>query len=281
MGETRDVTDPHRPDIDAILAKRHDNGGDFWATPDRRIYVGSPFSTLSSLVMLHELGVKPSHEAVRGGLDLVWNAWRDDGRIRLAPKAPLYPCYTAEAARVLSRFGCANDERVRRTASYFIDTAHDTGGWRCQFTKFGKGPETVCANPGATLFVLDALRYVEGPNAGREIDRAVESLLDHWEIRKPIGPCHYGIGTLFNQVEYPFLRYNLFFYVYVLSFYDRAKDDKRFRDALQTLESKLDDAGQMVVERPHRALKELKFCEKKKPSTLATVRYKEIVDNLA
>lgn len=133
MGETRDVTDPHRPDIDAILAKRHDNGGDFWATPDRRIYVGSPFSTLSSLVMLHELGVKPSHEAVRGGLDLVWNAWRDDGRIRLAPKAPLYPC----------------------------------------------------------------------------------------------------------------------------------------------------DAGQMVVERPHRALKELKFCEKKKPSTLATDRYKEIVDNLA
>ena len=164
---------------------------------------------------------------------------------------------------------------------YFIDTVHETGGWRCQFTKFGKGPETECANPGATLFVLDALRYVEGPNAGPEIDRAVESLLDHWEIRKPIGPCHYGIGTLFNQVEYPFLRYNLFFYVYVLSFYDRAKDDERFRDALLALEAKLDDAGHIVVERPHRALKGLGFCEKGKPSALATVRYKEIADNLA
>jgi hypothetical protein len=25
------------------------------------------------------------------------------------------------------------------------------------------------------------------------------------------------------QIEYPFLRYNLFYYVYVLSFYERAK----------------------------------------------------------
>ena len=73
--------------------------------------------------------------------------------------------------------------------------------------------------------------------------------------RKPIGPCHYGIGTLFMQVEYPFLRYNLFFYVYVLSFYDCAKGDDRFLDALQTLESKLDESGRVVVERPHRALK--------------------------
>ena len=27
------------------------------------------------------------------------------------------------------------------------------------------------------------------------------------------------------QIEYPFVRYNLFYYVYVLSFYERAKGD--------------------------------------------------------
>lgn len=276
----RDVSNLHQSDIDAILAKRHDNGGDFWASSDHRIYVGSPFSTLSSLSMLYELGLTSSHEAVRGGLDLVWDAWRDDGKIRLAPKAPLYPCYTAEAARVLGRFGYANDERLLKTASYFIEGAHGTGGWRCEFTKFGRGPETECANPGATLFVLDALRFVEDVNSGPEIDRAVESLLDHWEVRQPIGPCHYGIGTLFMQVEYPFLRYNLFFYVYVLSFYQRAKTDDRFLEALRALEAKLDGSGRVVVERPHRALKGLAFCKKGKPSDLATARYEEIVDNL-
>lgn len=41
------------------------------------------------------------------------------------------------------------------------------------------------------------------------------------------------------QVEYPFRNYNLFMYVYVLSFYNRAKDDWRFLEALKALKSKL------------------------------------------
>lgn len=276
------MSDRYRADIDAILARRHDNGGDYWASEDGRIYVGNPFSTLSSLLMLHELGLETSHEAVRGGLDRVWDAWRDDGRIRLAPKAPLYPCYTAEATRVLCRWGHADDDRLQKTAAYLIDDAHETGGWRCQFTRFGRGPETKCANPGATLFVLDILRFMaETWSNAPEADRAVESLLDHWETRKPIGPCHYGIGTRFLQVEYPFLRYNLFFYVYVLSFYKRARSDDRFREAARALESKLDEDGRLVVERPHRGLKGLSFCRKGEPSDLATARYREIRENLA
>ena len=85
-------------DIQTVLAKRHHNGGDFWATEDGRVYVGSPFSTLSSLGILHELGLPSTHEAVVGGVELIFRAWRDDGQIRLGPNAPLYPCYTAEAA---------------------------------------------------------------------------------------------------------------------------------------------------------------------------------------
>jgi hypothetical protein len=218
----------HSADILTIIGKRHHNGGDFWATPDGRIYVGSPFSTISSLGMLHELGVQRTHEAVQGGLELIFDAWRDDGRIRLAPKAPLYPCYTAEAARMLCRFGYADDERVQLTAGYLLDDAHESGGWRCNFTKFGRGPETECANPGATLCALDVLRFTGHTEAGAIVDCAVESLLSHWETRRRCGPCHYGIGKRFMQVEYPFLRYNLFFYVYVLSFYPAARADGGF-----------------------------------------------------
>lgn len=268
-------------DVAAILAKRHHNGGDFWATPDGRIYVGSPFSTLTSLAMLHELGVPRSHEAVRGGLNLVLAAWHDDGRIRLAPSAPWYPCYTAEAARVLCRYGHADDERLQLTAAWFLENAHDTGGWRCNFTKFGRGPETQCANPGATLFVLDALRLTGHAEAGTVVDDAVESLLVHWEIRRPCGPCHYGIGSRFMQVEYPFLRYNLFYYVYVLSFYRAAVSDPRFREAAAALAARLDDAGRVIVEAPHRGLKGLSFCRRGELSELATLRYREIVANMA
>lgn len=82
------------------------------------------------------------------------------------------------------------------------------------------------------------------------------------------------------QVEYPFLRYNLFYYVCVLSFYARAKNDQRYLEALRALESKLDSRGRVVVEHPHRKLADLHFCAKGRPSDLATNRYREIVNNL-
>ena len=45
------------PDVDAVLARRHDNGTDYWASADGRLGVGDPFSTLTSLLILHELKV--------------------------------------------------------------------------------------------------------------------------------------------------------------------------------------------------------------------------------
>ena len=126
-------------DIEEILSRRHDNGADYWATTDGRIYVGNPFSTIGSLNLLHELKLPRDHEAVRGGLDLILDACREDGRIRVAPRSPMYPCYTAEAARVLCRYGLTDDPAVQRSVTYLLQATHDSGGWRCSFTKFGRG----------------------------------------------------------------------------------------------------------------------------------------------
>ncbi len=269
-------------DIQAILSRRHNNGADFWATADGRIYVGNPYSTIACLGMLHELGVDEDHEAVQGGLKLILDAVRDDGRIRVAPKTPMYPCYTAEAARMLCRFGLADNALVQSVVTYLTDSVHESGGWRCSFSRFGRGPETVCANPGATLYALDVLGWVREFREGSlATDGAVDFLLNHWETRQPIGPCHWGIGSLFMQIEFPFYRYNLFFYVYVLSFFSYAQQDPRFLDALSVLQSKLSDDGQVIVERPHRGLKGLSFCAKGLPSELATLRYREIQANIA
>lgn len=81
------------------------------------------------------------------------------------------------------------------------------------------------------------------------------------------------------QVEYPFRSYNLFQYVYVLSFHSRARSDKRFREAFAALQSKTVDQ-QIVVERVVSKLAGLAFCRKGKPSILATKRYQEIIANL-
>lgn len=262
------------------MAKRHHNGGDYWASSDGRVGIGSPFSTLECVLMLSDLGMNRSDPLLKGASELILDCWRDDGRFGLAPGASIYPCHTAGAARVLCRTGYAEDRRLQRTFDHLLGTAHTDGGWRCKTFKYGRGPETEFSNPGPTLDALDAFRFTKYVNREQALDRAVEFLLDHWVRRKPLGPCHFGIGTLFMQVEYPLRRYNLFNYVYVLSFYERAQGDRRFQQALEMLESKM-HGGKVVVENPHRKLANLSFCKEGLPSDAATVQYRQILQNLS
>lgn len=267
-----------RADVEAILATRHANGADFWATPDGRLSKGGPFSTLEAPPLLVELGADPAtDEALRGAADLLLAAWREDGRFRLSPSGAIYPCQTINAARALALLGHAADERLQRTFDHLLATLHDDGAWRCRKFSYGRGPETASSNPGPTLVGLDALRLAGLTDAAPP--GAVDLLLGHWVSRAPLGPCHYGIGSLFLQVEYPFRSYNLFGYVHVLSHYPRARADPRFREALAALESRLVD-GQVVVERVHRSLAGLTFCRKGEPTELGTRRYREILANL-
>lgn len=272
------TTKRYTSDIEAIIAKRYDNGDDLWTTPDRRIYKGSPFSTIESVIMLAELG-STSTSIMKEAGDLILGLWREDGRFQIAPKSAIYPCHTANVARALCRLGYSNDNRLIKTLNHLLEIQHNDGGWRCNTYKFGRGEETAFSNPGTTLAALDAFRFSSFLNKDKRLDNAVESLLRHWESRKPIGPCHYGIGSLFMKVEYPFLRYNLFFYVYVLSFYKRARNDARFMDALNVLKSKTID-GKIIVEHPNSKLANFSFCKKGEPSELATNRYLEILNNM-
>ena len=267
-------------DIEAVLSHRYDNGADLWATPDKRLLKGSPFSTFDSVLYLLELGVAPEEPILKDAAELILSTWQPDGRFKIYPTGGIYPCQTAIAAHALCALGCAEDERLQKTFRHFLDTQYPDGGWRCKKFSYGHGPETEYSNPQPTLTALNAFRYSAYLNREPALDRAVDFLLEHWVIKKPIGPCHYGIGTLFMQVEYPFRGYNLFEYIYVLSFYNRAKADPRFQEAFEALRSKTVN-GQIVVERVVPKLAKLDFCKKGQPSALATRRYQEILTNLA
>ena len=266
-------------DVAVILSHRHDQGADWWTTPDRKLLKGAPFTTLESALYLMELGVTPQHEALEAVAQLIFDAWREDGRIKTAPSGGLYPCHTALAANVLCRMGYGNDARVKRTLAYFLDAQRPDGGWRCEKYSFGHSEETQYSTPYTTLVVLDLFRQIPGFEDDLRLDRAVAFLLAHWVIRRPIGPCHYGIGSRFMQVEYPMRGYGLFYYVYVLSFYARARSDERFQAALKALSAKT-VSGEMVVERVVPKLSALTFCRKGRPSAGATARWREILQNI-
>lgn len=273
------VKNEYLSDVETILSHRHDNGADLWATPDKRLLKGSPFSTFDCALYLSELGMPPEDPVLKAAADLIFSVWQEDGRFKIYPKGSILPCQTAIAANVLCHLGYVSDNRIQNTFRHLLDTQYKDGGWRCNKFSYGHGEETEYSNPKPTLNVLDAFRFSDYLNKEQALDNAVDFLLEHWVIRKPIGPCHYGIGTLFMQVEYPFRNYNLFEYVYILSFYDRAKNDRRFLEAFECLKSKTVD-GQIIVERVVPKLAKLSFCKKGAPSALATKRYLEIVERL-
>lgn len=273
------VENQYLSDVETILSHQHDNGAGLWTTPDKRLIKGSPFSTLESVLYLLELGMEPTDSLLKEAAELIFSAWQPDGSFKLYPRGSVYPCYTANAANVLCHMGYATDRRLQKTFQYLLDIQYTDGGWRCNKFSFGRGPETEYSNPHPTLMALDAFRFSGYLNNEPALDKAVDFLLEHWIIKRPIGPCHYGIGTLFMQVEYPFRNYNLFMYVYVLSFYNKAKNDQRFLEALKALDSKVVN-GQIIVNRVVPKLAKLSFCKKGEPSALATIRYREILKNL-
>jgi hypothetical protein len=266
-------------DIERLLRSRHHNGGDYWASADGRWGVGSPWSSFACGLMLVELGLDTADPLLRGIADLLWACQAEDGRIRPGPHLGTQPCHTAHAARLLCRLGHGGDGRLDRTFEHLLATQSPDGGWRCNVQKYGAGPDTDASNPGVTLSVLDAFRYRDDLPASVSADRAVDTLLDHWLVRRPLGPCRFGIGSRFMRLEYPFTRYNLFMYVYVLSFFPRATGSPAFAAAHAALRANLVD-GMMVVGHQNPRLKEIEFCREGRPSTQATRRYGEVLANL-
>ena len=198
----------------------------------------------------------------------------------MTPSGGILPCHTAYAANLMCRLGYVYDERIQATLRYFLENPWDDGGWRCNKFSFGRGSETEHSNPLPALNILNAFRHSAYLNNEAKLDRAVEFLLAHWTTRKPIGSCQYGMGSRFMQIEYPLWHYSLFQYVYMLSFYDRAKKDERFSEAFSALQGKLVD-GMIIVERNVPKLSTLAFCKRGQASELATKRYREILTNLA
>ena len=266
-------------DVTAILARRQDLGGDLWTTPDKRLLKGSPFNTLECVGYLIELGMAPEEPVLRDAVELIWSTWLPDGRFRLYPNTTPLPCQTAFAARILCQAGCASDPRLQTTLNHLLESRWEDSGWRCNRFPYGRGLESEHSNPHPTLQALDAFRLAGRANTEARLDQSVGFLLAHWDTSVPIGPCHYGIGKLFMQPEFPFRSYNLFYWVYVLSFYRYARADPRFQAAHQMLADKT-KGGQIIIERVVPKLANLSFCRKGQPSVLATKRWQEIQANV-
>ena len=209
--------------------------------------------------------------------DQGWDYWTTEDR-RLGKGAP-FSCL--ESAEYLLELGMNPQEEIlQKVAELLWESWREPG----EFRLYPKGAVFPCQTiPAATLLVR--LGHEDDPRMKQTLKHLLTTRYEDggWWCKKFYfgkGPCHYGIGTLFMQVEYPFRGYNLFYYLYVLSFYKKARNDQRFKEAFKVLQEKT-VADQIVVERVVPKLRKLNFCKKDQVSLLATERYQEILTNIA
>ena len=111
------------------------------------------------------------------------------------------------------------------------------------------------------------------------IQNEIEDILSASEINggrywsRSDGDIHAPSG--FSTIDVLNIRYNLFYYVYILSKYKITKDDKRFQDALNILIEKADN-NKVFPETPHNSWRKYSFAQKNKYSEYATNRFLEI-----
>ncbi len=267
--------------INEILNRQNHNGGQFWSREDGDIHAPSGFSTIDTLSVLGEIGYSINDKPqIADAVDFIFAYQTSEGSFKYSKKSSKLPCLTARIIAALGRLGLKNDPRVEKSYEWLIDTQRNDGGWRCATVKLGKSPLTDTSNPGTTLYVLDAFRFRDNTSEMIEkLNKGADFLLQHWEIRQPIGPCNFGIGSRFMKIEYPFLRYNLFYYVYILSFYEKAKNDQRFKEAFKQLKDKTKN-DKLIPESPHKAWQKFDFAKKGQISEMGTKRWNEIKNNI-
>lgn len=270
----------YNSEIEEIISSCQINGGAYWSRHDGNIHAPSGFSTIDVLYTLGEIGVKVTDsETVRKAIDFLFSYYDEKGSFKYSPKSAKLPCITARILAALGKLGYPNDFRIEKCYRYFLETQQNDGGWRCATAKHGLAPEKDASNPGTTLYVLDAFQFRNNPEADRiQLDNAISFLLKHWETRLPLGPCRFGIGSQFLAIEYPFLRYNLFYYVYVLSKYEKARKDSRYHEALISLRKKTVE-NKIFPETPHKLWSKYSFAQKNQYSKNATKRFMEVIES--
>ncbi len=182
-------------------------------------------------------------------------------------------CDAPTVLHAVLAMGLGGDRRVQQALDHLASLARDNG-WPCaaapELGKF-RGPgrkSDPC--PIANLAALKALAHLPALADSPAARAGVEMLLGHWERRGDAKMYLFGIGTDFRKLKYPFVWYDILHVTDVLSRFESARRDPRFRDMLQAMAAQADAEGRFTAGSMYQAWKGWSFADKKRPSPWLT-----------
>lgn len=173
----------------------------------------------------------------------------------------------------IAKMGLADHSGVRKGVGYLLSLVRENG-WPCVVSKeLGKfrGPgrkDDPC--PYVNLIMLKLLALYPEYRDCRESRIGVECLLDLWSTSLERHPYMFFMGTDFRKLKAPFIWYDILHVVDVLSQFDFARSDDRFKEMLAVINAKADQHGLFTLESEWKAWQGWDFGQKKLPSPWLT-----------
>ena len=133
----------------------------------------------------------------------------------------------------------------------------------------GPGKKDDCC-PYATLIMADLLSYIPEYRDSPAAVSSVTALLNLWENSLVQHPYLFYMGTDFRKLKAPSLWFDIISAAGVLSKYDLARSDARFREMIALIREKQDKEGFFTPESVYLKMKDWDFGQKKKPSPYLT-----------
>jgi hypothetical protein len=183
-----------------------------------------------------------------------------------------YICISHVMTYALARFGYLDDLRLQKAYDFVVGWQRLDGGWH---------PNEVCL-PGAerekdpscpfgTVNILRAVAVHPSLRNGEVARRGVDYVLMCWERRwEPFRPVGFGMGSVFNKLQYPFVQHQLLKTVDTLSNFSRALSDERFAEMLSAVTEKHTPEGTFKAESVNKPFVDFDFGQRKFPSSWIT-----------
>ncbi len=237
-----------------------------------------PFHKLSFLA---DLGLNIGDPPVKKIVDKVVKHRSTQGPFQLPTNVPVHfggsgrdewawaLCDAPVILASLLRMEMGGDAGVQRALEHLTGLVRQNG-WPCAVSpELGnfRGPgRKADPCPYATLVMLSVLAYLPEMRNSEAAKTGVETLLSLWENSRQEHPYMFFMGTDFRKLKAPMFWYDILHVLDVLSYFEGARRDKRFRQMLDLVESKADDDGRYVPESIWLPWKDWDFGQKKFPS---------------
>jgi hypothetical protein len=237
------------------------------------------------LAFLADLGLNKNDQNIAAVLKKVAEHRSEEGLFQLPMNIPVHfggtgkdvwawaLCDAPLQMYSVAKMDPAGSAEIRQGLDFLLSLKRENG-WPCAVSKEqGKfrGPgrkDDPCPYVNLIMLRLLALfpEYQDSPAART----GVGCLLNCWETSKERHPYMFFMGTDFRKLKAPFIWYDILHVTDVISQYDFAFKDPRFKEILNLVNAKADKDGLFIPESVWKAWEGWDFGQKTKPSPWLT-----------